>query len=180
MSILSRPQCVKHSLHHHCLDSISKDVILPGIGNTIVEIRRSYDSLISTMGFPIPVRRQLYIESASQMSIMEFLTDKMTSLHRVSTGALESTPGISHNCASGKLNALEALIMTLNARCKVTLVNRFQYKDVILPTYRKYHCQRLSHDNLYDSLISTNGISAIPVLRSLQLSSIDIQLPTCP
>ena len=29
----------------------------------IVEIRRSYDSLISTMGFPILVRRYRYIES---------------------------------------------------------------------------------------------------------------------
>ena len=29
----------------------------------MVEIRRSYDRLISTMGFPIPVRRHLNIES---------------------------------------------------------------------------------------------------------------------
>ena len=35
---------------------------LTSIGNPIVEIRRSYDRLISTMGFPIPVRH-LYIES---------------------------------------------------------------------------------------------------------------------
>ena len=33
------------------------------MGNLIVEIRRSYDRLISTMGFPILVRRHLYIES---------------------------------------------------------------------------------------------------------------------
>ena len=33
------------------------------IGNPIVEIRRSYDRLISTMGFPILVRLHLYIES---------------------------------------------------------------------------------------------------------------------
>ena len=36
---------------------------LTSVGNPIVEIRRSYDRLISTMGFPILVRRQLYIES---------------------------------------------------------------------------------------------------------------------
>ena len=36
---------------------------LTSIGNPIVEIRRSYDRLISTMGFPILVRRHLYIES---------------------------------------------------------------------------------------------------------------------
>ena len=36
---------------------------LTSIGNPIVEIRWSYDRLISTMGFPIPVRRHLYIES---------------------------------------------------------------------------------------------------------------------
>ena len=41
-----------------------KDDILPVyIGNLIVEIRRSYDHLISTMGFPILVRWHFYIES---------------------------------------------------------------------------------------------------------------------
>ena len=34
---------------------------LTSIGNPIVEIRRSYDRLISTMGFPILVRCHLYI-----------------------------------------------------------------------------------------------------------------------
>ena len=43
-------------------DSI-KRCNLTSKGNPIVEIRRSYDRLISTMGFPIPVRRHLYIES---------------------------------------------------------------------------------------------------------------------
>ena len=36
---------------------------LTSIGNPIVEMRRSYDRLISTMGFPILVRWHLYIES---------------------------------------------------------------------------------------------------------------------
>ena len=36
---------------------------LTSIGNPIVEIRRSYDRLISTMGFPKLVRWHLYIES---------------------------------------------------------------------------------------------------------------------
>ena len=36
---------------------------LTSIGNLIMEIRRSYDRLISTMGFPILVRWHLYIES---------------------------------------------------------------------------------------------------------------------
>ena len=43
-------------------DSI-KRYRLTSIGNPIVEIRRSYDHLISTMGFPILVRWYLYIES---------------------------------------------------------------------------------------------------------------------
>ena len=42
---------------------------LTGIGNPIVEIRRSYDRLISTMGFPIPVRRHLYIESGPRIFV---------------------------------------------------------------------------------------------------------------
>ena len=37
------------------------------IGTPIVEIRRSYDRLISTMGFPIPVRWYLYIDSGPCM-----------------------------------------------------------------------------------------------------------------
>ena len=36
---------------------------LTSIGNPIVEIRRSYDRLISTLGFPILLRWHLYIES---------------------------------------------------------------------------------------------------------------------
>ena len=36
---------------------------LTSIGIPIVEIRRSHDRLMSTMGFPIPVRWHLYIES---------------------------------------------------------------------------------------------------------------------
>ena len=43
-------------------DSI-KRCHLPSIGNPILEIRRSYDRLISTMGFLILVRWHLYIES---------------------------------------------------------------------------------------------------------------------
>ena len=35
---------------------------LTSIGNPIVEIRQFYDRLISTMGFPILVRRDLYTE----------------------------------------------------------------------------------------------------------------------
>ena len=36
---------------------------LTSIGNPIVKIRRSYDRLISTMGFPVLVRWHIYIES---------------------------------------------------------------------------------------------------------------------
>ena len=47
-------------------DSI-KRCHLTSIGNTIVEIRRCYDHLISTMGFPILVRLHLYIESGPKL-----------------------------------------------------------------------------------------------------------------
>ena len=40
---------------------------LANIGNPIVEIRRSCDRLISTMGFPILVRRHLYIGSGPRL-----------------------------------------------------------------------------------------------------------------
>ena len=38
---------------------------LASIGNPIEEKRRSYDRLIPTMGFPILIRRHLYIEHCS-------------------------------------------------------------------------------------------------------------------
>ena len=53
--------------HGQRADSI-KRFHLTSIGNPIMEIRRSYDRLISTMGFPILVRRHLYIESGSRSS----------------------------------------------------------------------------------------------------------------
>ena len=43
---------------------------LTSIGNPIVEIRRSYDRLISTMGFPMLVRRHLYIESGPWLVLL--------------------------------------------------------------------------------------------------------------
>ena len=45
---------------------------LTSIGNPIVEIRRSYDRLFSTMGFPIPVRWHLYIDSGPWLSILQW------------------------------------------------------------------------------------------------------------
>ena len=56
-----------HGLHlvvfwHQGPDSILR-WHLTSIANPIVEIRRSYDRLISTMGFPILVRWHLYIET---------------------------------------------------------------------------------------------------------------------
>ena len=66
-AIWSRRQCVNLGP-----DSILR-CRLTGIGNPIVEIRRSYDRLISTMGFPIPVRRHLYIESGPWWLMMASL-----------------------------------------------------------------------------------------------------------
>ena len=56
-----------------------------------MEIRRSYDRLISTMGFPILVRRHLYIESAPCTQFPQFiLTDFCwTTRHK-----------ITHTCSS--------------------------------------------------------------------------------
>ena len=61
---VTRPPVLSYyiSLEHLGADSI-KIYRLTSIGNSIVEIRRSYDRLISTMGFPILIRWHLYIES---------------------------------------------------------------------------------------------------------------------
>ena len=52
-------------------DSISR-WCLTSVGNPIVEIRRSYDRLISTMGFPILVRWHRYIESGAWCDVYEY------------------------------------------------------------------------------------------------------------
>ena len=55
-------------------DALGPDSIyrwhLTSIGNPIMEIRQSYDRLISTMGFPILVRCHLYIESGPRYLTM--------------------------------------------------------------------------------------------------------------
>ena len=53
---------------------------LTSIGNPIVDIRRSYDRLISTMGFPILVRRYLYIESGPRIITNPFSLSYIISL----------------------------------------------------------------------------------------------------
>ena len=45
------------------------DDVVMSIGNPTVEIRRSYDRLISTMRFPILVRWHLYIESGTRRQL---------------------------------------------------------------------------------------------------------------
>ena len=56
-----------HGLYHNSYQGLGPDSIkrwnLTSIGNPIVEIRWSYDCLISTMGFPILGRWHLYIEA---------------------------------------------------------------------------------------------------------------------
>ena len=47
---------------------------LTSIGNPIVEIRRSYDRLISTMRFPILVRWHLYIEAGPCRWLCSFIS----------------------------------------------------------------------------------------------------------
>ena len=54
--------CTLSKSRYQGADSIQR-FHLTSIGNPIVAIRRSYDRLISTMGFPILVRWHLYIES---------------------------------------------------------------------------------------------------------------------
>ena len=60
---------------HLGADSI-KRCPLTSIGNPVVEIRRSYNRLISTMGFPLLVRRHHYIESGPWLSPNPLLVSK--------------------------------------------------------------------------------------------------------
>ena len=50
---------------------------LTSLGDPIVEIRWSKDRLISTMGFPILLRRHLYIESWSRIRFLCIVSDRV-------------------------------------------------------------------------------------------------------
>ena len=71
-SVLYVPYIDLQFLHYRG-NKLSPDSIkrchLTSIGNPIVEIRQYYDRLISTMGFPIPRRRHLYIELGPWLSL---------------------------------------------------------------------------------------------------------------
>ena len=58
---------IKYEKNIQGLDSIERGY-LTGIGNPILEIRRSYERRISTIGFPILVRWHPYIESGSSLN----------------------------------------------------------------------------------------------------------------
>ena len=60
--------CLTAQHHYQGPDSIQR-CHLTSIGNPIVEIRQSYDRLISTLGFPILVRWYLFIESGPRIHI---------------------------------------------------------------------------------------------------------------
>ena len=59
---------------------ISRYRHLTSIWNPILEIRRSYDRLISTLGFPLLVRWHLYIESGSCTFLPYYMCGSVLSL----------------------------------------------------------------------------------------------------
>ena len=70
MAMSTSTEHLRHFIESHPLqgaDSIIR-CHLTSIGNPIVEISRSYDCLISTMGFPILIKWHLYIESGPRRS----------------------------------------------------------------------------------------------------------------
>ena len=75
---------------------------LTRIGNPMVEIRWSYDCLISTMGFPILVRWHIYIESGLRiLRLIEKRAGSMPSMYfllLVQANFLNIKPGILWNC----------------------------------------------------------------------------------
>ena len=69
-------------LQHQGPDAIQR-CHLTSIGNPIVEIRRSYDCLISTIEFPILVRQHLYIESGTRASAAAMVTNTTVCLQQL-------------------------------------------------------------------------------------------------
>ena len=78
-------------LKHQGADSI-KRCNLTSIGNPIVEIRRSYDRLISTMGLPILVRWHLYIESGPRKLCLKVQILKLSLDKPKPTKKVQSNP----------------------------------------------------------------------------------------
>ena len=71
-AVLINIECILFKIDECCCQGADSIRIChrTSIGNPIVEKRRSYDRLISTMGFPILARWHLYIESGPR-SVLE-------------------------------------------------------------------------------------------------------------
>ena len=82
-SFMAKVPCAHHTATSIFVGSLADSINrwhLTSIGNLIVEIRRSYDRLISTMGFSIRLRWHHYIESESQRGQMEAILTKAVAL----------------------------------------------------------------------------------------------------
>ena len=107
---ITRPQWAKFTFNP-CVEIILGNKLGPdsilrshltNIGDPMVEIRRSYDRLISTMGFPIPVRQHLYIESGPRCTCI-FYHFSTLRLHRQLKSPLLKDKGIVNNMVADDL-----------------------------------------------------------------------------
>ena len=98
-----------------------------------MEIRRSYDRLISTMGFPILVRRHLYIESGPRLSAhnLPVVPSSVVALTQAAYTHLTNTPGIIF--INWCICDVHQLIFSLYVLCILCRINYFEV-EVSYPT----------------------------------------------
>ena len=126
---VTRPQWVKTEITGNAQGPDSIWIWhLTSIGNHIVEIRRSYDRLISTMGFPILVRWHLYIESGPRFVLTSMATG---TLIIVSGSPLCQTCAIWGNIFSPRITSLAMHPYWTFARTCMKLFQTSIYMDLL-------------------------------------------------
>ena len=114
-------------------NGISLLVLNQGLGNPIVEIRRSYDRLISTMGFPILIRWHLYIESGLRILRNSHRLERyLMLLHLRSLGDLPVGQG------TDELDDLAALVEDADKRLGCLLLVWHNFTQQIADTRRHW------------------------------------------
>ena len=113
-------------------DSI-KRCHLTSIENPIVEIRRSYDHLFSIMGFPIPVRRHLYIESGPWCCVYLIVMGASNTTSRLITSIIPSLSYLFIQCLS---HTMHYALMDQSSFFICT------WGFVILPLFQKLVCSQ--------------------------------------
>ena len=139
--------------------------LLTSIGNPIVEIRRFYDRLISTMGFPILVRLHLYIDSGPWFQQQQAMLYTIQASYHINY--IFQMPQL----AQSYIDNLSTFHHTVNLNTKpLTLTPSFLKETSLNNTINIYHVRLLVTDKVpygvYMMSVFHNALNTVYYIKS--------------